>query len=104
MSGGLRFAIPVVLFAATLQGQDWKISVVDQLGGNKYSSLRLDSDGNAHVAYFDELQNIVKYGFWDRKLDKWFSTDLDKSGGFCSLTLDSKKRPHISYLEYGPGD
>jgi hypothetical protein len=63
----------------------------------------MDSRGNGHVTYVDLGKNEVKYGFWDRRLDKWFTTTLDSSGGFCSLALDSADLPHISYLDYGLG-
>jgi hypothetical protein len=88
----------------TLQGAAWRQEVVDADGGGNFSSLRMDSYGNAHVSYSDDSQNLLKYSFWDHTLDKWFTTILDKrSSGFCSLTLDSKQRPHISYLEYVTG-
>src|SRR4051794_36247471 len=82
---------------------EWQISSVDTAVAGSYSSLRVDSRGNGHVSYIDSARNEVKYGFWDRRLRKWFTTVLDASGGFCSLTLDSNDLPHISYLEYGPG-
>jgi hypothetical protein len=73
-------------------------SVEGAIGG-KYSSLRFDTFGNAHVAYFDPSSGTINYSFWDHSLNKWFSTNLDRGSGFCSLALDSKQRPHISYPE-----
>jgi len=80
----------------------WQIGLVDSSGGN-YSSLRIDRYGNAHLAYVDSENAVLKYSFWDHNLQKWFTTSLDRSQGFCSLTLDSKQFPHISYLDYGTG-
>jgi hypothetical protein len=74
------------------------METVDPGGGGKFSSLKLDKSGNAHVAYYDEARHQLKYAFRDRKLNKWFTISLDSTGGFCSLALDSKQRPHISYL------
>jgi hypothetical protein len=81
-----------------LSAAEWRIESVDPGGGGKFSSLKIDHAGNAHVAYYDEATHELKYGFRDRKLNKWFTTRLDITSGFCSLALDSKDRPHISYL------
>jgi hypothetical protein len=44
---------------------------------------------------------MLQYSFWDHELKKWFTMTLDKTTGFCSLTLDSKQHPHISYPQFG---
>jgi hypothetical protein len=82
---------------------EWRVSVVDPTAIGKFSSLRIDNYGNAHVSYVDDAQLVLKYSFWDHSLNKWFSQTLDRSRGYCSLALDSKQRPHISYLAYGDG-
>lgn len=82
---------------AAVYGADWKVGVVPDVPGGKFSSLKLDRYGNAHVAHVDGFEGLLHYSFWDRALDKWFSTDLDSGAGFCSLALDSKQRPHISF-------
>jgi hypothetical protein len=78
---------------------DWQSGVIDGPGG-KFSSLRIDTYGNAHVSY---VSGMLQYSFWDHSLNRWFTTALDRATGFCSLTLDSKQHPHISYPEYGSG-
>lgn len=83
--------------------ENWQFGVIDAGVGGEYSSLQLDSYGNAHVAYIDSNNANLKYAFWDRNLNKWFTTVLDRSVGFCSIVLDSQQRPHISYLDYGAG-
>ena len=88
---------------ATVQGATWQVGLVDTTVGGKYSSLRIDQYGNAHIVSFDYPQWTIWYNFWDHKLNKWFSTPLDNGSGFCSMVLDSKQRPHISYPEYGTG-
>src|SRR5947207_1200977 len=80
----------------TLHAAEWRYETVSQLGGGKYSSMRVDSHGNVNVSYVDDVTNQLKYSFWDHKIDKWFTTTLDDSGGFCSLALDSNQRPRIS--------
>lgn len=86
------------LFAA-----EWHHEAVDPNSGGTYSSMRADTSGNLHLAYFDQLRGLLKYGFWDHRLRKWFNTTVDSSRGFCSLALDSKQNPHISYLVSGEG-
>lgn len=102
----IRTVLLIVFMSALVlaaQAAEWQTTIVDPVGGGKFSSLRVDSHGNAHVVYLDEVNIMVKYAFWDHALNKWFTTALDKSGGFCSLVLDKKQRPHISYLEWGGG-
>jgi hypothetical protein len=103
MAALLAVALPLAGAAAEGQGAEWRLQVVDSGGGGSYSSMRVDTNGNVHVSYIDEVQNQVKYGFWDHKLDKWFTTVLDRSAGFSSMVLDKKQQPHISYLDYGTG-
>lgn len=94
----------VTLPAATnLSAAEWQIEMVDQSGPGKFSSMRIDKDGNAHLAYVaeDGTNNQLKYGFWDHALKRWFIMPIANGASFCSLALDSKQRPHISYADYG---
>ncbi len=95
----------VVVWACSLPlyGGEWQTEVVDTSVAGTYSSFRLDSSGNGHVCYIDQGRNQVKYGYWDHKLNKWFTTVVDGSAGYCSLAVDSKDRPHISYQAWGTG-
>ena len=95
----LHIAWIAALFTSCLNAGDWITAVVDGVSGGKYSSLRFDKFGNAHVAHFDGPNGTINYSFWDHSLNKWFSTNVDRGSGFCSLILDSKQRPHISYPE-----
>lgn len=89
-------------YAAVLHAAKWEGGVVDSSAG-LFSSMKFDSFGNAHVAYLDPTRNQLRYGFWDRTLNKWFTETLGSSGGFCSLVLDSHQHPHISHQRYGGG-
>ncbi len=82
---------------AAAHASEWNVSIVPDIPGGKFASLKMDSYGNAHVVHMDGFDNMIRYSFWDRTLNKWFSTDLERASGFCSLALDSKQRPHISY-------
>jgi hypothetical protein len=80
----------------------WEIETVDHTGPGRYTSMRIDKDGNAHLVYvIEEADNSLKYAFWDHALKRWFTMLVDRSVGACSLTLDSRQRPHISYADAG---
>lgn len=89
--------------AMSLHAGEWKLGVVETAVGGRFSSLRVDKYGNAHVCSNSPTNNTLAYSFWDHAIDKWFSTVVDASSGFCSLVLDSQQRPHISYISYGTG-
>jgi hypothetical protein len=88
--------------ATAVRAAEWRVDVVDASAG-MFSSMKFDLYGNAHVSYLDPSQHQLRYAFWDHILRKWFNTNVDKSGGPCTLALDSHQRPHISYLNYGGG-
>lgn len=82
----------------------WHIEVVDPTGVGRSSSMKIDHDGNVHICYVvgDGVQ--LKYAFWDRTRKTWFNMIVDQGPNSCSLALDSKQRPHISYADYGTGE
>jgi hypothetical protein len=88
--------VPLQIAAA-----EWKIEAVDAAGPGRFSSLRLDRDGNAHVSYVVDEHNQLRYGFWDHLQKKWFIMPVAINASFCSLALDSKQQPHISYADAG---
>ena len=88
----------IIMPVAWVHAAEWKLGGVKGAIGGQYSSLRFDEYGNAHVCSFSQTNGMLSYSFWDHRADKWFSTQIDKGGNFCSLALDSKQRPHISYL------
>jgi len=80
----------------------WKIEMIDQSGVGKFSSLKIDKNGNVHVAYVvDDGKDSLKYAFWDHLLGRWFIMKVAEGASFSSLVLDSKQRPHISYADSG---
>jgi hypothetical protein len=98
----VAFATPLLVFAGMTVAAEWKIETVDPSGSGHFTSMKIDVDGNVHVAYIPESEgNPLKYAFWDHRLEKWFTMTVSKAASFCALTLDSKQRPHISYTERG---
>ena len=83
----------------------WTVELVDTSGPGKYSSMKIDSRGNVHVAYVidDGNRYPLKYAFWDHQLGRWFIMPVAEGSGPCSLALDSQQRPHIAYNDAGTG-
>lgn len=90
------FVLSAFILAAT-HAAEWHVEVVPGMPGGEFSSLKLDRFGNAHVVHVDGFDLMLRYSFWDHTLNKWFTTELERGVRFCSLALDSKQHPHISY-------
>jgi hypothetical protein len=92
--------------ANTLLAVDWHLDVLEQPGAQvKYTSLKVDNQGNVHVAYMidDGNRYPLRYALWDHAVKQWFTMTVDLNIGTCSLTLDSKQHPHISYTDFAGG-
>ena len=62
------------------------------------TSLAIDAEGNAHIAYHDCLDTNVKYA--SKKGGNWTFENVDSAentGEYASLALDAKGNPHIAY-------
>ena len=105
MSKILSVIAPMTILLAGIAGAaNWRIDSIDQSGPGRSSSLKIDRDGNAHLAYVAEDGNFtLKYAFWDHAVKRWFTMNVASGASYCSLALDSKQRPHISYADYGTG-
>ena len=91
-------AIGCLLLPASGQQLTWQIEVIDAMGGGKYPAMQVDKLGNVHAGYLSEGQHELRYAFWDRHLNRWFTMKVDDHcGGFVSMVLDSQQHPHISY-------
>jgi hypothetical protein len=77
----------------------WRIEVVDGGAGKnvgKFTSLAIDKDGNLHVGYYDETRQALRYGFRAAG-GKWYTMEVDASGGYESLAVDAQGQPHFAY-------
>lgn len=99
------FAIMLSLQSGLCAAGGWTVEVVDPTGVGKYSSMKLDTDGNVHIAYVVDDQNHfpLKYAFWDHRIGKWFVMQAAQGAGACSLALDAQQRPYIAYNDPGSG-
>jgi hypothetical protein len=95
-----RFLL-VIWLALAVKAADWQIEVVDASGVGMSSSLKIDKEGNAHLCYVIAHGGALKYSFWQRNLNRWFTMVVDASAGGCDLALDSKQHPHIAYEDFG---
>ncbi|PIN78261.1 hypothetical protein COV16_06185 [Candidatus Woesearchaeota archaeon CG10_big_fil_rev_8_21_14_0_10_34_8] len=90
-----------VITAKTQQeATGWTMYGVDTDGDvGKDSSLVLDSSGNAHISYFDETNDALKYAYETET--GWYiqTIDKDNTGRSSDIALDSKDYPHIIYTD-----
>jgi hypothetical protein len=96
VAGGALAALP-------LAAKQWQTGMVDGVQGGRYSSVRVDKFGNAHVSSSSPTNQVLWYSFYDARLKRWFSTRVDQAPAWTSLALDSKQQPHIAYHEHGTG-
>jgi hypothetical protein len=97
IGNAIRVLLTALAAMAAAKAGGWEIGIVEGSTGGEFSSLRFDKYGNGHVSYVGGPKSSLQYSFWDHNLKKWFTTPLDFADGFCSLVLDSKQYPHISY-------
>ena len=95
-----------LLFSQAVWAQSqWKINVIDSGSGRnvgKFTSLAVDGDDNLHVGYYDETRQALRYGFRSAAGGKWYTMEVDASGGYESLAVDKEGHPHFVYA--GPNE
>lgn len=82
-------------------GSSWETNFVDSSGNvGKYSSLKLDSEGNSYVSYYDDSLGNLKYAqLIGSEWSKDAIDEVDDVGQYTLLELDSNNNPHISYYD-----
>jgi len=79
----------------------WKYSVIDQAHDQgAFASMDLDSAERPHVAFFDDVADVLDYAYWDGAA--WQVEVVDSNapvGLYCSLVLSAADVPHISYWD-----
>src|SRR5262249_49216386 len=88
----------VLLFTANAVAgpSEWQVEVVDGGSGKsvgKYTALVIDKGDNLHIGYFDETRGALRYAFRAAGTASWSTMEVDASGGFESLAVDSKGHP-----------
>lgn len=78
----------------------WTMYGVDKEGDvGKDSAFVLDNDGYAHISYFDETNDALKYAYETR--EGWYVQILDRGdvGRASDIALESQQYPHIVYTD-----
>ncbi len=90
---------------ASLDGSGWHTATVDANGAvGLYSSLALDINGQARIAYYDTTQGLTGYKikFANQTGGSWEFQAVDTAGSVgadTSLALDQQGFAHISYRD-----
>ncbi len=86
------------MFLSTPLLADWEFSTIGSAGG--YPNLALDSQGQKHIAYQNDANENLMYGYWDG--NDWQIEIVDSGGVMgrsADLVLDENDHPHIAYYE-----
>jgi hypothetical protein len=85
-------------------GEPIVLSCVYDIG--QWPSLALDTEGFAHIGYYDAQHGTLKYTNEDRCGCEWSVETIDfvgNSGSYTSLAVDADGNPHISYYDEAGG-
>lgn len=85
------------------RGSSWTTEEIDSVYG--FPDIAMDSDANAHVAYFNSETFDLNYSRWTGS--NWETTIIDSTGSVGwnpSIAVDSANHPHISYHDYTSRD
>lgn len=78
---------------------EWSIETIDNETSErigKYCDLELDSAGNPHVLFYDDVNNNLHYAY--KKDDEWSQSIVVQGDGmYNSLVIDSDDKPRFSY-------
>jgi hypothetical protein len=96
---------------AVWTGSAWEYETIEPYSGDLYiagTSIKLDSLNRPHVCYYcgsTTTPGHLKYAYKD--FSGWIIDTVDATsadvGGYCSLVLDDKDFPHISYVDFTNG-
>jgi len=85
--------------AAAAQSWNWRAETVAPSG--QQTSIAVDADGNLHISYVDDVNQIVRYAFRPAGSTRWFTMDLGGTKGntetYTKIVLDRDGNPHICY-------
>lgn len=82
----------------------WSLVTVDgDAGVGKHNSIAVDSNGNAHISYYDETNTALKYatnssGSWAASVRDSGSSG-DEPGQYTSIKIATDNTVHISYYD-----
>jgi len=87
------------LYLIHKNGMEWELEIVDNAPNvGQRTSMKTDDSGFAHISYYDDTNNSLKYA--RQTSSDWSIETLDttpNSGYGTSLILDTSNHPHIAY-------
>jgi len=88
--------------------EDWEKWTIDDRGNvGSHSSLEIDENRKAHIAYYDATNNRLKYTLWCLEYNRVKYTEvIDDSGDvgkYTSIELDKVDVPRVSYHDSSQG-
>lgn len=103
---GCLTPILLAVFSSTLLAATPFVHQTVETSGDvgSYMSMALDSDGRAHMAYYDASTTDLIYAFWESGF--WIAETVDNTdivGQWTSIAVDDQGRPHISYQQVDSG-
>lgn len=95
------------LFAMPAWAADWSTTTIDSTDDvGYYSSLAMDSNEKAHIAYFDNTNSSLKYA--TNASGSWETSTVDSTHtvalSIISLALDQNDKVHIAYRDDSTDD
>ena len=100
----LKTLFPIIFLLITslpiMSNAAWNIEIVDSISQDQRPSLALDSNGYAHISYWDSSNKYLKYA--TNVCGSWVSQELVFTGaGFAGdICIDSLDYVHISYRDF----
>ncbi len=93
---------PFELHYTVLTGTTWLTQTVDDGGNVRFSDLALDTAGHPHIVYQDDLNQEIRYAWYDGA--SWYTVTVDSipTGSEISgvaIALDAAGHPHLGYTD-----
>ena len=82
---------------AWLDNGTWIVETVDPAPGvGEDASIAIDLGGGIHIAYYDRINDALKYAYGDGT--SWQTETVDIEGGrYTSVVVDELGMPHVAY-------